>query len=530
MFTLRYALWYGAIVLSLLALPLAMLNPHFLWLLAVGAPLALLGTWDVFQNQHAVLRNYPVAAHLRFLFEGLRPELRQYFFESNLSGTPFNREQRSLVYERAKNSVDKMPFGTQLDVGAPGYAWLNHSTAPATKAVTPFRVDVGGPNCAKPYSASVYNISAMSFGALSAHAITALNQGARMGRFAHDTGEGGVSRYHRQGGGDLIWELGSGYFGARHEDGRFNEEMFAEQAADEQIKMLEIKISQGAKPGHGGVLPGPKVTAEIAAARRVEIGVACVSPAAHSAFATPLELLEFCARLRELSGGKPVGFKLCLGHRWEFMAICKAMLETSIRPDFVVVDGAEGGTGAAPVEFSDHLGTPLWIGLNFVHNTLVGANLRADIRLAASGKIVSAFDMVAVMALGADWCNSARGFMFSVGCIQSRSCHTNRCPVGVATQDPHRQRALDVDEKSTRVFNFHRNTVAALTEVIAAAGLEHPRELRPNHLFVRETRGEVIPADKAYTWLQPGELLAGTSGAEYAEPWAMADSASFRPA
>ena len=368
----------------------------------------------------------------------------------------------------------------------------------------------------------------MSFGALSANAIRALNKGAKKGGFAHDTGEGGLSRYHRENGGDLIWEIGSGYFGCRKDDGTFNPDTFAEQAAIDQVKMVEIKISQGAKPGHGGVLPGPKVTEEIAAARHVPVGVDCVSPSGHSAFSSPIELMEFVAKLRELSGGKPTGFKLCIGHRWEFLAICKAMQETGIHPDFIVVDGAEGGTGAAPVEFSNHVGTPLRGGLNFVQNALVGCDLREHIRLGASGKIVSAFDILGAMAMGADWCNSARGFMFAVGCIQSQACHTNRCPVGVATQDKQRQRALVVPQKAERVYQFHRNTLDALAEIVAAAGLKHPSEITPRDFYVRLGGPTPLPADHGALWLEPGSLLDGSAPPDYLSYWATARADNFR--
>ena len=526
----RYIPYALTIVLSLILIGLGSKYQHFYWGLLITVPLAVLGTRDLLQSNHSVLRNYPISAHLRFLFEGLRPELRQYFFESNLSGAPFSREQRSLVYQRAKNTEDKLPFGTQLDIYSDDYAWLNHSAAPMPLSKDSCRIDIGGPQCSKPYSASVYNISAMSFGALSANAIRALNKGAKMGNFAHDTGEGGLSRYHRENGGDLIWEIGSGYFGCRKDDGSFNPETFAEQATIGQVKMVEIKMSQGAKPGQGGVLPGAKVTPEIAETRHVPAGVDCVSPSAHSAFSTPIEMMEFIAKLRELCGGKPVGFKLCIGHRWEFLAMCKAMRETGIHPDFIVVDGGEGGTGAAPVEFSNHVGTPLRAGLTFVQNALVGANLREHIKLGASGKIVSAFDMIGTMAMGADWCNSARGFMFAVGCIQSRSCHTNRCPVGVTTQDRYRQRALVVPDKADRVYQFHRNTVEALAEIIAAAGLNHPSEIDPCHFYIRLAGPTTVSADRGAVWLQPGSLLDGSAPEPYRDYWERADATSFRAA
>ncbi|MBV8189194.1 MAG: FMN-binding glutamate synthase family protein, partial [Alphaproteobacteria bacterium] len=334
--------------------------------------LTTVGFLDLYQKPHAVLRNYPIAAHLRYIFEAIRPEMRQYFFEDDKDGMPFSRDRRAVVYQRAKGALDVRPFGTQYDVYDVGYEWMAHSIAPKPVTHEAFRITVGGPDCKQPYSASVYNISAMSFGALSANAIRALNHGARLGGFAHDTGEGGFSPYHREGGGDIIWEIGSGYFGCRHPDGSFSKERFAEVAANPQIKMVELKLSQGAKPGHGGVLPAPKVSAEIAATRGVPVGKDCVSPSSHSAFSTPIEMMRFIGLMRELSGGKPTGFKLCIGHEWEFLAICKAMLETGIYPDFIVVDGKEGGTGAAPMEFIDHIGKPMRQGLYFVHNALVG--------------------------------------------------------------------------------------------------------------------------------------------------------------
>src|SRR5271166_5326660 len=426
--------------------------------------LTLLGLRDLAQTRHAVLRNYPISAHLRFLLEGIRPEMRQYFFESESDGLPFSRTQRAIVYQRAKMQLDKRPFGTLRDTNAQGYEFLRHSIAPKPVATEGFRIAVGGPDCAKPYSMSVFNVSAMSFGALSANAIRALNKGAALGGFAHDTGEGGYSPYHREGGGDVIWEIGSGYYGCRTPEGRFDPEKFRSVAANAQIKMIEIKLSQGAKPGHGGVLPGPKVTAEIAAIRGVEPGKDCISPAGHSAFSTPLEMVGFIAKLRELSGGKPVGFKLCVGHPWEFLGVCKAMVETGIYPDFIVVDGMEGGTGAAPLEFADHVGMPLREGLIFVRNALIGIGARDRIRIGCSGKIINAFDIARATALGADWCNAARGFMFALGCIQSLSCNTDRCPTGVTTQDPTRARALVVADKTERVRNYHRSMLHALAE------------------------------------------------------------------
>jgi glutamate synthase domain-containing protein 2 len=499
-------------------------------LVAFGA-LAAIGTHDLIQSRHAVLRNYPLTAHIRFILEGIRPEIRQYFLESEKDGTPFSRDKRAIVYQRAKRALDKRPFGTQNDVYASGYEWLHHSIAPKHPAEEQFRVVVGGSDCVKPYSASIFNISAMSFGALSPNAVRSLNIGAKKGRFAHDTGEGGCSVYHCEHGGDLIWEIGSGYFGCRNGDGTFCAEKFACTAAQlDQVKMVELKLSQGAKPGHGGMLPGAKVTPEIAAARGVPAGVDCISPARHSAFSTPIEMMQFIATMRRLSGGKPAGFKLCIGHPWEFLAICKAMLETGIYPDFIVIDGKEGGTGAAPLEFVDHLGMPLREGLNFVHNALIGINARDRIKLGAAGKIVSAFDIARVMALGADWCNSARGFMFALGCIQSQSCHTDRCPTGVSTQDRTRQRALVVADKSERVYNFHRATMESLAELVGAAGLDHPSEFRPAHFLRRVSAHEVMSFADLYPTLTPGELLAGTADKRFSTGWAVANPEQFRAA
>ncbi|MGY8905599.1 MAG: FMN-binding glutamate synthase family protein [Burkholderiales bacterium] len=477
--------------------------------------LVVVGIYDLRQEKRSVLRNYPVIGHLRYMLEFVRPEIRQYFIESDSDAAPFSRAQRSLVYARAKGDSDKRPFGTQLDVGKPGYEWINHSLAPTQIASHDFRITIGEGACSQPYSASVFNISAMSFGALSANAVQALNAGAKKGGFAHDTGEGSISLYHRVYGGDLIWEIGSGYFGCRNDDGSFNADKFAANAQDPQVKLIELKLSQGAKPGHGGVLPGPKVTPEIAAARGVMVGVDCVSPATHSAFSTPLELMHFIARLRDLSGGKPVGFKLCIGHPWEWFAMVKAMLATGITPDFIVVDGAEGGTGAAPLEFTDHVGAPLQEGLLLVHNTLKGVGLRERIKIGCAGKVVSAFDMVRAMALGADWCNSARGFMFALGCIQAQHCHTGRCPTGVTSQDPQRQKALVVGDKTERVWQFHQSTLKALRELVQAAGLMHPREITAHHIVRRLNENEVRLLANLVPQMQPGALLDADISAEH---------------
>ena len=504
------------------------------WLVpaAVFVPLALLGVYDLIQKKHAILRNYPVIGHIRFLLESIRPEVRQYMIEGDHEEVPFSRQARALVYQRAKGVEDKKPFGTIENVYGTGYSWLTHSATPTHITDFDFRVRIGGSACRQPYAASLYNISAMSFGALSGNAISALNRGAKKGGFAHDTGEGGISRYHREGGGDLIYQVASGYFGCRDAVGSFSEEKFAAISADPQIKMIEIKLSQGAKPGHGGMLPASKISPEIAEARGIPMGVDCISPPAHSTFSTPVGLMEFVARLRELSGGKPVGIKLCIGHRREFLGMVKAMLKTGIKPDFIVIDGAEGGTGAAPVEFANRVGMPMLEALTFVHNALRGAGVRNELSLGAAGKIISAFDIARALALGADWCNSARGFMFAVGCIQAQACHTNKCPVGIATQDQVRQRAIDVGDKSDRVARFHRNTMRALSEIAGAAGLTDPRDFMPYHFMFRRTGSEFLDGNEAYPYLPEGFLLSAEEIPELADwydRWDRASADTFAP-
>ncbi|WP_347266626.1 FMN-binding glutamate synthase family protein [Paracoccus sp. (in: a-proteobacteria)] len=494
--------------------------------------LFLAGIYDVTQRRHAILRNYPVIGHIRFLLEGFRPEIRQYMIEGDKDEVPFSREARALVYQRAKGVEDKRPFGTIENVYSGGYSWLTHSATPVHNKDSDFRVLIGGPACKQPYSASLYNISAMSFGALSANAILALNKGARIAGFAQDSGEGGISRYHREGGGDLIYQIASGYFGCRHADGSFNPERFAEMAADPQIKMIEVKLSQGAKPGHGGMLPAAKISPEIAEARGIPMGVDCISPPAHSTFSTPIGLMEFIQQLRHLSGGKPVGFKLCIGHRREFLSMVKAMLKTGIRPDFIVIDGAEGGTGAAPIEFVNRVGMPMLEGLTFVHNALRGAGIRDEIKIGAAGKLISGFDIARALALGADWCNSGRGFMFAIGCIQAQACHTNKCPVGIATQDQLRQRAIDVEDKSERVARFHRNTMHALGEIAGAAGLRDPSDFMPYHFMFRLRDNEFRDGNEVFPYLPDGFLLAEEEIPELAEwysRWDRASAESFDP-
>jgi glutamate synthase domain-containing protein 2 len=500
-----------ALCLALFVLSLAMLwdGTVWRWTSAIFGLLSLVGIRDLLQTRHTLQRNFPITSHFRTFFEFFRPMMRQYVVESDTEEVPFSHAQRSLVYQRAKSVEDKRPFGTEQNLYRTQYEWINHSLAPKKIDSHDFRITIGGPQCTQPYSASVFNISAMSFGALSANAIRALNEGARLGGFYHDTGEGSMSRYHREMGGDICWEIGSGYFGCRNDDGSFSLEKFAENAVNPQVKLIEIKLSQGAKPGHGGVLPGVKVSPEIAEARGVPVGQDCVSPAAHSAFSTPLGLLQFVALLREKSGGKPTGFKLALGHPWEWFGIAKAMQESGIVPDFIVVDGGEGGTGAAPLEFTDHVGVPLREALLLIHNTLVGLNLRDKISLGASGKVITAFDLARTLALGADWCNAARGFMFALGCIQSQNCHTDRCPTGIATQDPGRWKKLDVPDKATRVKSFHDNTLHALKELLAAAGLTHPSQLGPEHIIRRVSSTEVRSLAALYQYVEPGALLNG---------------------
>lgn len=529
---LRYTIFALAIALTIISLALVLVSPWYWVAVIFFGFFTVVGIRDIRQKRHAILRNYPILGNLRWILESIRPEIRQYLMESDSDKEPFSRDDRSIVYQRAKGAEDKRPFGTREDVYAAGYSWMTHSVLARSDLPWDCRVKIGNAACKQPYDASIFNISAMSFGALSANAISALNKGAKMGGFAHDTGEGGISRYHREGGGDLIYEIGSGYYGCRDDDGNFNAEKFAVQAADPQVKMIEVKLSQGAKPGHGGMLPAGKISEEIAEARGIPMGKDCLSPATHSKFRTPLEFVHFLQELRELSGGKPVGFKLCVGHRREFMCMVKAMLETGIVPDFIVVDGKEGGTGAAPLEFANHIGMPLVEGLTFVVNTLVGAGLRSQIKIGAAGKLVTAFDIARTHALGADWVNSARGFMFAIGCVQAQACHTNHCPVGITTQDKLRQRAVDVESKSRRVASFHKNTLKAVAEMIGAAGLSNPEELQPKHLMIRRKNGETTSGARIYLKMQPNALIDDDIeiiSDSYRVPWNNARTDSFRP-
>jgi glutamate synthase domain-containing protein 2 len=511
---------------ALTTLAAAIGGPGWWVLLALLVVLLLVGVYDVVQRKHSILRNYPVLGHLRFLMEDIRPELQQYFIERNWDGRPFDRDTRSSIYQRAKNLKEEQPFGTERDVDAPGYEYLVHSTRPVDPADDPPRILIGGKDCTEPYAMALMNVSAMSFGAISANAIRALNQGAAQGGFAHDTGEGGLSDYHRSGG-DLVWEIGSGYFGARTEDGDFDPVRFADVAADDQVKMTSLKLSQGAKPGIGGVLPGAKVTKEIAQVRGVPQGQKCVSPSAHKVFSTPRELVLFMARMRELNGGKPAGFKLCLGSRVDFLAICKAMVAEGVTPDFVIVDGGEGGTGAAPLEYEDHIGTPLTEGLLNVHNCLVGVGVRDQVKVGASGKVASGIDIVKRLIQGADYTNSARSMMMAVGCIQAQTCHTNTCPVGVATQDPKRMRALDVPDKTERVFHYQQQCVQQAMQVMGSMGVHGPDGLRPHMLRRRVDHDEVRSYAEMFHHLEPGQLLAEPPAGRWARDWAEADPDRF---
>ncbi len=500
----------------------------YAWMALLIIPYILVGFYDLFISRSNVLRNYPVIGHLRYGLEFISPEIRQYFVETEHSGRPFNREQRVLVYRRSEGQPDFQPFGTQFDVDTVGYETAAHSLSPKVVPEAEARTVVGGPECKKPYSASRLNISAMSFGALSPNAIEALNSGAKLGNFAHNTGEGGLSKYHLAGGGDIFWQIGTGYFGCRTKDGHFDPAQFAERAKHDAVKMIEIKLSQGAKPSHGGVLPGAKVDKEIAEVRGVPIGEDCVSPPTHSTFSNPRGLLEYVVQLRELCGGKPVGFKLCVGRRSEFMGVCKAMLETGITPDFITVDGSEGGTGAAPLEFSDRLGMTANEGLIFVHNCLVGIDKREKVKLISSGKVVNGFDMVQKIALGADMCNAARTMLFAIGCIQAVRCNTNTCPSGVATQDWRRMRAVVVNQRKYNVANFHGENIRSFLDLVGAMGVASPDDLTPFHINRRIANETEKTYGELYEYLEPGELL-DTSGRDngFRKFWALAEADTF---
>jgi glutamate synthase domain-containing protein 2 len=510
---------------------ISMAWPPFFWAYIFIGPFVLLGIYDLYQPKHSIVRNYPVFGRLRYFAEDLRPKVYQYFVESDTNGKPFSRLSRSLIYQRAKKETDTIPFGTQLDVYENGYEWLSHSIAAISHhELEPNpRVIIGGSDCKQPYAASIFNISAMSFGSLSENAIRSLNAGAFMGNFAHNTGEGGISDYHLAEKGDLVWQIGTGYFGCRHHDGTFNDEAFAERSKLEQVKMIDIKLSQGAKPGHGGILPAQKVTPEIARIRLVKEGYDVLSPPSHSAFSTPLELMDFVKKLRTLSGGKPVGIKLCIGRKSEFFAICKAMVQTGIYVDYITVDGGEGGTGASPQEFSNAVGMPLREAVAFVYDVLTGFGLKKHIKIIASGKVVSGFDLIKNIALGADLCNSARGMMFAIGCIQALECNTNTCPTGVATQDPSLMKGLVVEDKKTRVFNYHRLTVASAIELLGAAGLRHPYQLTRAYINRRISPNVMQSYIETFPYIPEGSLLKTPYPSKYELGMALSTAKSFAP-
>lgn len=503
-----------SIVITIALIAIYFVWEPIVWAWILFAPLIIIGYRDVFQTKHAIKRNFPVIGNFRYILEGIRPEIMQYFVETDTEGRPINRIFRSLIYQRSKKVTDTTPFGTQVDVYKTGYEWINHSIYAKSADVLDLnpREIIGGKQCSKPYSASVLNISAMSFGSLSENAVLAMNKGAKMGGFAQNTGEGGISPYHLKHGGDLIWQVGTGYFGCRTKDGEFSPEEYTKTAAHESVKMIELKLSQGAKPGHGGILPATKNTEEIAKIRGVEPHTAVHSPPGHSAFNSAEGLIHFLQQLRDLSGGKPVGFKMCIGNKQEFIDICEAMVKTGIKPDFIAIDGGEGGTGAAPVEFSNSIGTPLRDGLAFAYDTLVGFNLKKDIKLIASGKILSAFHMIRAYSLGADLCNSARAMMMAVGCIQALQCNTNTCPVGVATQDKHLMKGLDVTDKAQRVANFHEQTILSFMEMIAASGLSHPDDINRSHINKRVSLKEVATYSELYPEVEAGQFLIKKKG------------------
>ena len=522
---------YTALLLSGLLtiglIPVVLWIPLLAPVLLLTLGLTMVGVYDMFQKSSNLRANFPLLGNLRYFFESVRPELRQYFWENDNDELPYSRNQRSMVYQRAKSVLAARPLGSIENMYEEDFSWLNHSISPVHVDASDFRTTVGEGKSA--YQMSLLNISGTSFGSMSPRAIEALNTGAGLGDFAHNTGEGSLSKYHQMGGGDLIWQISTGYFGCRTPEGRLDRAVFAEKSQLEQVKMIEIKLSQGAKPGHGGMLLGKKVTPEIAETRGIAVGQDCISPSSHPEFSTPNELLDFALELRTLSGGKPVGIKLCIGHPWEFIAIVKAMVDRQEFIDFVTVDGAEGGTGAAPVEFTDHLGCPLQDALVFVDNTLIGAGLRGRIKIGASGKVVSAYDIVKHCALGADWINMARPFMFALGCIQARDCASGKCPTGIATMDPTLYRVLDVQKKAGMVRNFHHNTLLAFGEMIGAAGVTHPELLNRRHIVRRLSASEIRLADQIYPSVAPGALLRGE---EVADPrldvyWNRVNGSSF---
>lgn len=520
----------SSVVVTLLILLWAYFWIDALFAFILVGPLIYMGVADMMQTKQSIKRNFPLLGRLRYVFEDMRPKIQQYFVESDTDGSPINRNERSVIYQRAKKQIDTIPFGTQLNVYAEGYEWMTHSIAPLDHHKVPAhpRVVFGGSKCKQPYAASILNISAMSFGSLSGNAVEALNAGAKIGGFAHNTGEGGISPHHLKNGGDLIWQIGTGYFGARTEDGNFSDDAFSKNAARPEVKMIEIKLSQGAKPGHGGILPAKKNTPEIAAIRLVKPGTTVFSPPFHSAFTTPIELIKFIEKLRALSGGKPIGFKLCIGRKSEFLGICKAMVQMDSYPDFITIDGGEGGTGAAPPEFSNFVGMPLLDALAFADDALRGFGIREHMKLIAAGKVLTGFHIIRAMALGADTCNSARAMMMALGCIQALECNRNTCPTGVATQDPVLVNGLVIDDKKVRVANFHKHTVDSFVELLAAAGLDHPDKINRSHVYRRVFMNMVKTYEEIYPPLPEGCLLdGGDSPIEYDSYLSRASSMSF---
>jgi glutamate synthase domain-containing protein 2 len=525
---IRFWFYLYAIVSLVIVGLIYLVWPPILWALIIIIPLIVVGLFDIFQTSFNILRNYPVWGHWRYILLSIRPMIQQYFIATNQSGRPFSKEDREIVYERSEGTLDTLPFGTQRDVRSIGYEWMSHSLNPKVAKEETSRILIGTSECTQPYLASRLNVSAMSFGALSKRAVRALNRGAKMGNFYQNTGEGGLSRYHLEEGGDIVWQIGTANFGCRKPNGDFDLAQFKEKAAHEQVKMIEIKLSQGAKPSHGGLLPAAKISKEISKIRGIPMGQDCLSPPTNPAFSTPIELMEFLAELRKATGGKPVGFKLCIGHRSEFLGICKAIVKTGILPDFITVDGSEGGTGAAPIEFSNFLGTPLNDALIFVNNSLKGINVRDKVRVIASGKVITGFDMAVKIALGADICNCARGMLFALGCVQSIRCNKNTCPTGITTQDPRRMYALNVRNKAPRVHSFHDATIKSFLQVIGAAGLDSPDELNPHLIYRRISESQARHYYDIYDHIQPGQLLSGENIPDsYREDWEQANAERF---
>ena len=504
--------------------------PLFLWAFVLVIPLVLLGLYDMTQSKHTLWRNFPLMARWRWIMEALRVPMHQYFVETETGGAPTNRMFRSVVYQRSKKQLDTLPLGTKVDVYRIGYEWMDHSLSALRESdiKEDLRVIVGGSDCLQPYDASLFNISARSFGAISNNAILSLNGGAKIDNFAHNTGEGSISPYHLEPGGDLIWQVGTGYFGCRNKDGQFSDELFKKNATLNNVKMIEIKLSQGAKPGHGGILPASKNTPEIAKIRNIEPYIQVDSPPTHSAFATPIEMMHFIKKLRDLSAGKPIGFKLCVGRRSEFVAICKAMVETGITPDFITIDGGEGGTGAAPLEYSNSVGVPLRDGLAFVVDCLMGFGLKKEIKVIVSGKIITGFHLIKNLALGADLCNSARGMMLALGCIQSLECNKNKCPTGIATQNPRFTAGLVVEDKKQRVANFHHETIQSVRELLAASGLDQTKLLNRSHIHRRVSATQTLRYDEVFPYIANGSLLEKPYPAQFEQEMKEATANSFK--